>query len=240
MTTPIVALDRVWKRYERTSTHAAVRDASLCCYPGQVVCLLGPSGSGKTTILLLSCGLLTPSAGRVQLLGEDVPTMSPRQLQRLRAHRVGVVFQDFRLLPEITVRENIMLAAMFASSMPESPAKRTERAMEQADIAHAADERPPYLSHGERQRCALARAIVNRPAFIVADEPTASLDTPHARETMAFFRRAADTTGVCVLVATHDNRLFSFASTSFAVDDGVVTAMLPEQIHQTSLPTQHP
>ncbi len=184
----------------------ALRGASLTVQAGEYVALVGPSGSGKSTLLQLVGGIDSPSGGSVEILGTRLESLADRELTRLRLTRLGFVFQRFHLLPVLTARENIELP------MAEAGVKRAERRvrarqlLEYVGLAHREAHRATQLSGGEMQRVAIARALANRPAILLADEPTGELDAATGREILELFRRL-NTDGTTLLVVTHDERL---------------------------------
>ncbi|MBU0858799.1 MAG: ATP-binding cassette domain-containing protein, partial [Alphaproteobacteria bacterium] len=151
---------------------------ALSVVPGARTLLLGPSGSGKTTWLSLLAGLLPPQSGSVMLGGQDIYKLAPRRRDRLRGTQFGFVFQTLHLLPALTLRQNIALAAKMAG-LPANP-ERLEQLLSSLDLTAKAHRRPSALSQGEQQRAAIARAVFNRPAIIIADEPTSALDDNNA------------------------------------------------------------
>jgi putative ABC transport system ATP-binding protein len=200
----------------------ALRGVSLEVQTGEYLAIAGPSGSGKSTLLQLIGGIDTPSSGCVEILGTPLDTLSDGQLTRLRLTRLGFVFQRFHLLPVLSARENVELP-MAEAGMPRR--LRQERAMELLDyvgVRHRAGHRATQLSGGEMQRVAIARAIANRPALLLADEPTGELDAATGEEILALFRRL-NADGATLIVVTHDERL--------AAQAGRVIHMLDGRIH---------
>ena len=197
----------------------ALRGVSLQIAAGEYVAIVGPSGSGKSTLLTLLGGLDLPSAGSVEILGTSLGTLPDRALTRLRLERIGFVFQRFHLLPVLTARENVELPM---AEMGVSPAVRRARADEllaYVGLSARAGHRPTQLSGGEMQRVAIARALANRPAILLADEPTGELDAATGREILALFRRLhAD--GTTLVVVTHDERVTTEASRVVRMLDG--------------------
>lgn len=197
----------------------ALRGVSLQIAAGEYVAIVGPSGSGKSTLLTLLGGLDLPSAGSVEILGTSLGTLPDRALTRLRLERIGFVFQRFHLLPVLTARENVELPM---AEMGVSPAARRARADElltYVGLSARAGHRPTQLSGGEMQRVAIARALANRPAILLADEPTGELDAATGREILALFRRLhAD--GTTLVVVTHDERVTTEASRVVRMLDG--------------------
>lgn len=202
---------------------AAVRDVCFRAFPGELVVLLGPSGSGKTTLLTLMTGLIKPTSGTVALFGRDIASYTSEELQRVRAMQIGFVFQTFHLIDSLTVIENVMMVLRFAGKVRSEARRRAWSLLEQLNAAHLANKFPTRLSQGEKQRVAVARAIANEAELIVADEPTASLDTENGRGIIHLLHRHAKERGRCVVVASHDLRMVGFADRLFLVEDGVLT-----------------
>ncbi len=220
-----VELRAVWKlRGAGRHSTQAVTDVSLAVEPGDFTLLEGPSGSGKTTLLALAAGLLTPDRGEVLLTNERVAALSPRARRRLRAMRVGFVFQRPNLLSRITILENVLISAQLAGLGSADGAKQASALLGELGIDHLAERYPGELSGGEEQRVAVARALVHRPAVIFADEPTASLDRASGAAVAESLQRLARERGSAVLVATHDARLEPFASKRARIVDGRVVS----------------
>ena len=197
----------------------AVRGVSLEVEAGEYVAIVGPSGSGKSTLLQLLGGIDSPSSGLVEILGTPLNALSDRELTRLRLTQVGFVFQRFHLLPVLTARENVELP-MAEARMPRR--ERQARALELLDyvgLGHRAGHRATQLSGGEMQRVGIARALANRPALLLADEPTGELDVATGEEILTLFRRI-NADGVTLIVVTHDERLASQAGRIIHMLDG--------------------
>jgi putative ABC transport system ATP-binding protein len=218
--TSIVVAEHVEKRYRLEQQDVyAVRDASLIVNAGEYVAVVGPSGSGKSTLLTLLGGLDQPSGGRISLLDHDLRTMSDRSLTRLRLTRVGFVFQRFHLLPVLTAAENVELP-MAERGVPRGARRtRTRELLEYVGLAHRAGHRATQLSGGEMQRIAIARALANGPAILLADEPTGELDAATGREILALFRRL-HRDGLTLVVVTHDDHLAADAQRVVHMLDG--------------------
>ncbi len=165
----------------------------------------GPSGCGKTTLLHLIAGLLTPQRGKVAVLGTDWGTLSGGKRDRMRGRHIGIVFQRHHLLPALTVKENLLLARSLAG-LPRDSA-RVHQVLERLDLQHRAGARPETLSGGEAQRASLARAVINGPQLLLADEPTTALDDTRCGQVVALLRELAREHGATLLVASHDRRL---------------------------------
>ena len=222
---PVVSLAEVSKIFGSNShTTAAVRDVTLQFSLGELVVLLGPSGSGKTTLLTLIAGLIEPTWGRVTLFGEDVVTYPTRKLQELRAQRLGFVFQDFLLIDSLTAMENVAMVLRFAGSSKFAARRQAKRLLEDFHIAHLTDKYPDRLSQGEKQRVAIARAIANDADLIIADEPTASLESTQGFDIIQLLHRYAKERNKCVIVATHDLRIVDLADRVLRLEDGMIGA----------------
>ncbi|RLG47283.1 MAG: macrolide ABC transporter ATP-binding protein [Thermoproteota archaeon] len=199
----------------------ALRGASLSVEEGEFVALTGPSGSGKTTLLNIVAGLDRPTRGRAVVLGRDLSRMGGDELARFRLENVGVVFQFYNLLEELTCVENVALP-LIAAGVPAGEAlERAARLLERVGLSHRLRARPASMSGGEQQRAAVARALVTSPRLLLADEPTGNLDSASKRGVMELLRGAADE-GRTVLVMTHDPEMASYADRVLRVRDGRV------------------
>lgn len=197
----------------------ALRGVSLQVAAGDYVAIVGPSGSGKSTLLTLLGGLDQPTAGSVAILGTSLGALPDRALTRLRLERIGFVFQRFHLLPVLTARENVELPMAELGLGAAARRARADELLAYVGLSARAGHRPTQLSGGEMQRVAIARALANRPAILLADEPTGELDAATGREILALFRRLhAD--GTTLVVVTHDERVTSEASRVVRMLDG--------------------
>ena len=220
---PVIAAHDVEKRYRLDQQDIlAVRGVSLVVNPGEYLAIVGPSGSGKSTLLTLLGGLDQPTAGTVSLLGQELAGLPDRTLTRLRLEKVGFVFQRFHLLPVLTAAENVELP-MAELGLPKVERRaRVRELLEYVGLSRRAGNRATQLSGGEMQRVAIARALANRPAILLADEPTGELDAATGREILALFRRLhAD--GVTLVVVTHDDHLAADAQRVVHMLDGKLT-----------------
>lgn len=181
-----------------------LRFAPLTLPRGGKTLILGPSGSGKTTLLSVLAGLLPPASGTVTFEGQDMYGLHARDRDALRGRHFGFVFQTLHLLPSLTLRQNVALAADIAQK-PDSA--RVDALLESLGLSAKAHRRPDALSQGEQQRAAIARAVLNRPAIIIADEPSSALDDANTEAVMDLLCAQAAETGAALLVATHDNRI---------------------------------
>ena len=210
------------KTYGRGETQVqALRGVTLTVASGEMLALVGPSGCGKSTLLRLIAGLDRPTAGEVMLLGDRVDDQSERAWARLRRREIGFVFQFFNLLGDLSVAENVELPALLGGLGRAEARRRRETLLTELELEHRALVTPAALSGGEQQRVAVARALVNRPAVILADEPTGNLDSDGARTVLAAFRRAREWTRSIVLV-THDPRVAAQADRVMTLRDGEI------------------
>ncbi|MFZ5774521.1 MAG: ABC transporter ATP-binding protein [Thermodesulfobacteriota bacterium] len=221
MPSPLVQLEAVSRIYPQGSQQVrAVDRVDLTVACGEFSALCGPSGSGKTTILNLIGGLDLPSEGRVILEGRDLAACPPGELARLRRDRIGFVFQAYNLIPVLTAFEN----AEFVLALQGMPAlERRQRVMEVLDevgMAELANRRPDELSGGQQQRVAIARAVAPQPAIVLADEPTANVDSHAAEAILDLMARLNKERGVTFLFATHDPRVMARASRLIHLRDG--------------------
>lgn len=173
--------------------------------PGEHTLLIGPSGSGKTTLINAITGLITPTSGSVRIAGEPMSTAAPAARDRLRRRTIGVVFQTLRLIPALTVQQNMALAQNLAHGRTDPVV--IDELIARVGLNHRADALPRSMSHGEGQRAAIARALCTRPALLVADEPTSALDDTNAQIICDLLLESAAAHGATLLIATHDNRL---------------------------------
>ena len=220
---PVVQLNNVTKSFGANEHRTvAVANVSFKAFPGKLVLFLGPSGSGKTTFLTLIAGLIQPTSGSVSLFGKNVESYSSKELQQLRARRVGFVFQTFHLLDSLTAEENVSLVLRFAGEPKVQARQKAKALLQQFRIEHLSRKFPTALSQGEKQRVAIARAVANGAELIIADEPTASLETKQGFEIIRLLHEYAKNHNSCVIVASHDLRIAEFADRVVILKDGVI------------------
>ena len=198
----------------------AVHDVSLKVEPGEFLALIGRSGSGKTTLLNVMAGLDRPTEGEVYIDGERVDTMSERQLDGLRRHKLGFIFQSFGLLPLLSARENVELPLRIAGVSHGERQKLVKNAIEFVGLGRRADHRPYELSGGEQQRVAIARALATQPTLILADEPTGELDSATATAVFGLLRDLARAEGITIITCTHDRLVMELAQRVEELADG--------------------
>ena len=196
----------------------ALKGVNMTVRPGELFAIMGPSGSGKTTLLMI-LGLVTePSEGRVLLEGQNIYNGTGLDLQRLRREKIGFIFQFSNLIPFLTAKENVLLSLELIGIFGRQADARAMELLEYLEVADRAGNLPEHLSGGERQRVAVARALANNPAIILADEPTAALDTERGLSVMRLLRKVSKEQGTAILVVTHDTRMISKV-------DGVIRLM---------------
>ncbi|NIN35691.1 MAG: ATP-binding cassette domain-containing protein [Gammaproteobacteria bacterium] len=217
----IINVENVTRRFGSGDTQViAVKDASLTVAPGEVVLIMGPSGSGKTTLLSMLGGLLKPSEGRIQIDGNLISSMDERRLPEVRLRHIGFIFQDFNLLSALSTLDNVAMVAQLAGLSRRQARQKARPILEQLGLGHRLNFLPEKLSGGEKQRVAIARALVNEPDLILADEPTANLDSHHGHETMRLLRRIAKEENRGVIIVSHDQRIKDVADRILWLEDG--------------------
>ncbi len=200
----------------------ALRGVSLSIQSGEFTALVGPSGSGKTTLLQLIGCLDQPSSGKVYINGKDVSHLNRNQRADMRRGTIGFIFQFFALIPTLTAFENIEIPLLLVGQNAHERRARVTELLEAVDLADRAHHRPDQLSGGEQQRVAIARALATKPSLILADEPTANLDTPNGKQVMEIMTRLNQETGVTFVFATHDPRVIPYARRQVTLRDGLV------------------
>ena len=219
----MIELSEVHKTFRRGSeTIAAVDGVSLSIAPGEFVAVVGPSGSGKTTLLNLIGCIDKPDGGRVRVDGQETGTLSERALTKIRSEKIGFIFQQFFLLPTLTVRENVQLPAVFAGRNNHR-ADRARDLLDRVGLGPRANHLPSQLSGGEMQRVAIARALMNGPRVLIADEPTGNLDSRNAETVIGIFREL-NREGLTIVMVTHNADLAREAGRIVSMKDGRVVA----------------
>ena len=215
------------KRYGTGETEVvAVRDVSLTVGPGEVVLIMGPSGSGKSTLLMMLGALLKPSTGTIQLDGQTLSALAEDRLPDIRLHRFGFIFQDFNLLSALSALENVAIVAELTGLPAREARAKAAALLTEFGLTERLDFLPEKLSGGEKQRVAIARALVNDPALILADEPTANLDSKIGHEIMRLLRRIAKEQGRSVVIVSHDQRIKEIADRVLWLEDGAFQDMV--------------
>jgi putative ABC transport system ATP-binding protein len=216
----MIQINNLSKTYQlgKVSVHAMI-DVSICIQSGEFVAVMGPSGSGKSTLMnLLGC-LDQPSSGSYLLENYDIKNLNPNQLAEVRNKRIGFVFQNFNLLPRASALENVELPLLYGRV--KNSQMLALKALERVGLAKRSKHRPNELSGGERQRVAIARAIVNKPAIVLADEPTGNLDTSTGNEIMNIFS-SLNKEGTTIILVTHERDIATFARRTIEMKDGYI------------------
>ena len=201
---------------------SALRGVNLTVHPGRFIAVVGRSGSGKTTLLNLMAGLDKPTSGQILFEERNLADMSEAELTELRRHKIGFVFQSFGLLPLLSAYENVELPLRISGVGARERDERTREALAMVGLSHRANHRPYELSGGEQQRVAISRAIVTRPALLLADEPTGELDSVNAKAIFGLFEEMVSTQSISVVAATHDSTLLEMANEVLELRDGVI------------------
>ncbi len=231
-----VAISGVTKNYHMAAEDVhALRDTDWEVRTGDAVAIMGPSGCGKTTLLNLLGGVDRPTTGRIMVDGQDVAQMNERALEQHRLHRVGFVFQFFNLVPSITAFENLELPMVMAGTPEAECRERARRLLALVGLEAKGEKRPEELSGGEQQRVAVALALANDPALILADEPTGNLDSTNAGVIATLLRSLSTDYGKTVIMVSHDPKTVEVFPTVHAMRDGrFIDARTPA--HQTTFP----
>jgi len=226
---PEVAVQAVelvkWFGAEEVRTYA-VKGVSFEANFGEMLYITGPSGSGKTTLLSMISGILRPNSGTVVVEGKEIWGLNPNELADFRLHTVGFVFQDYHLFPKLTTVENVALPLILKKQNWDESMKVAMEFLDVVGIKDRAELPPTRLSGGEQQRVALARAIVSRPDLLIFDEPTASLDGVTGRKIIGFIRENLLTEHRCILIVTHDARIYEFADRNLKLEDGRIVEIV--------------
>ena len=201
----------------------AVRDVSFDAYFGEILYVVGPSGSGKTTMLSLISGILRPDAGAVSIEGTEIWKLSNDEIAEFRLRKLGFVFQDYHLFPRLTTVENVAIPLILQRRPWEEALAEGIRDLDIVGLKGKAQLPPVKLSGGEQQRVAIARAIITRPDILIMDEPTASLDGDTGRAIVGFVRKDLLSDRRCIVIITHDSRIFEFADRILKMEDGRIT-----------------
>ncbi len=205
-------------------TTQALRGVDLAIERGEFVTLVGPSGSGKTTLLQLIGCLDQPTSGRVLINGRDVSRLNRNQRADIRRNEIGFIFQFFALIPTLNAYENVEMPLLLRAMGAAERRERVLHLLAEVGLADRADHRPDQLSGGEQQRVAIARALATDPTLVLADEPTANLDTANGQQVMEIMARLNEATGVTFVFATHDPRVIKYARRVITLRDGMVVA----------------
>jgi putative ABC transport system ATP-binding protein len=226
---PAIQIREVTKTYtEGAASVTALRGVDLEVEAGELVMLAGPSGSGKTTLLSIVGCILSPTSGSVKIAGEEVTKLGQKQLPRVRLEKIGFVFQGFNLFPTLTAGENVELMLDLKGIRRDAARNRALALLEQVGLGEKYASFPADLSGGQKQRVAIARALAGDPQIILADEPTAALDSVVGRKIIETMRALARNHGRAVVIVTHDPRVLELGDRVIHIEDGVIARKLPE------------
>jgi putative ABC transport system ATP-binding protein len=223
MKKPIIELKEVAKYYEMgDSIVKALNCVDISINEGDFVAIMGPSGSGKSTSMNLTGSLDLPTQGKIFLDGENIENLDESELAQLRGRKIGFIFQQFNLVPNLTVKENVMLPMIFQETEKEDRDKKAEELLELVGLKSRTDHYPNQISGGEQQRVAIARSLANNPAVILADEPTGNLDTKTGNKIMEFLTKL-NQDGKTIIMVTHDSEIArEYAKIIYSMRDGKI------------------
>lgn len=225
----VVKVENLTKIYKVGDVETrALGGVNLTVEPGEFMALVGPSGSGKTTLLQLIGCLDQPTSGTITIDGKEVSKLNRNQRADVRKSMIGFIFQFFALIPTLSAYENIELPLLLNDTPIDKRKERVTYLLNAVDLKDRASHKPDQLSGGQQQRVAIARALATDPRLILADEPTANLDTPNGRQVMEIMTRLNKETGVTFIFATHDPRVIEFAQRVVTLRDGLIVENAPE------------
>ena len=223
-----VRVEKVVKTFPNgDSPTYALRDVSFEALSGQLTMIVGPSGCGKTTLLSVICGTMQIDSGRIEVFGNDLGTMTDAEITSFRSRNVGFIFQQFTLIPTLTLVENASIPLILQGWSFRKAEENAASVLEDLGLGKRLRSFPKQLSGGQQQRVAIARALVHDPKLIICDEPTASLDAKTGHHALGLLKKSALRPDRCVIVVTHDSRIFSFADWIAEMEDGRVVKSCP-------------
>ena len=226
--TVAVRVEKVVKTFPNGDTPTyALRDVSFEALAGQLTMIVGPSGCGKTTLLSVICGTMEIDSGRIEVFGQDIGEMRDAEVTAFRSRNVGFIFQQFNLIPTLTLVENASVPLILQGWSYRNAEEKAASVLENLGLGKRLRSFPKQLSGGQQQRVAIARALVHEPRLIICDEPTASLDAKTGHHALELLKQSACRPDRCVIVVTHDSRIFSFADWIAEMEDGKVVKSGP-------------
>ncbi len=220
---PIIETKNLYKTYkdEMSEVHA-VDDVNINISEGEFTAIVGPSGSGKTTLLNLIGGLDTPTSGNLYIDGQDISLLKPKEMVDFRLHNIGFVFQSFNLIPVLSAKENVAFVMELQGRKKSERDERAQELLESVGLGDRANSRPSKLSGGQQQRVAVARALASKPKFILADEPTANLDSKSAENLLDMMEKLNEKENITFVFSTHDPRIMAKARRIITLEDGKI------------------
>ncbi|RLQ93651.1 ABC transporter ATP-binding protein [Falsibacillus albus] len=218
-----IQLKQVTKKYyEGTSTVTALKEASISVNPGELVAIVGPSGSGKSTLLSIIGALIKPTSGKLTVNGQDVAALNAKQLADFRLNEIGFILQSSNLIPYLSVLDQLVLIKKMAGKINKEDYQFAKDLLTGIGLRNKLSKMPNELSGGERQRVAIARALFNQPSVILADEPTASLDSKRAHEVVQLIADEVKKRNKAALMVTHDERMLGYCDQVYHMEDGTL------------------
>lgn len=218
-----VEVNGVFKKFHQGGDAIdALKNVSLNASMNELLMIVGPSGCGKTTLLSVIAGTLFFDSGEIRLFGHSLHKMSQKEVTRFRRKHIGFIFQQYHLIPTLTCVENVSIPLLLNSIPASEASHRAEIALEKVGLKGREKEDPRKLSGGQQQRVAIARALVHEPQLIICDEPTAALDAETGLKVMDLMKEISQQSNRCILVVTHDNRIFKYANRMIEMDDGKI------------------
>lgn len=215
----MITVENITKSF---GTLEVLKGVNLHVAPGEIVSIMGKSGAGKTTLLQLIGTLDKPNSGRIVIDGTDVSALNDRRLSQFRNQHIGFVFQFHQLLPEFTAIENVMMPALIAGKGFKEAEKDAKELLDYLNLSDRIKHRPSEMSGGEKQRVAVARALINRPSIVLADEPSGSLDSQNKQELHRLFQEIRQNFGQTILIVTHDEALAGLSDRVIRMQDGTI------------------
>ena len=215
-----------------------LKQVNLQARTGEIMMLVGPSGCGKTTLLSAIAGTMRVESGEIEVFGNPLEKMSGGALTRFRAKHIGFIFQQFNLIPTLTVAENVGIPLLIQGVSNSKALARSREILDRVGLGDRWKERPNKLSGGQQQRVAIARALVHEPPLVICDEPTAALDAQNGEIVLDLFRQVARSPERAVIIVTHDNRIYSYADRIARMDDGEIVEV-KEQLQQPHFEHEH-
>ena len=211
---------------EGQSRTPVLRGTGLEAHHGEMLLLVGPSGCGKTTLLSIIAGTMNADAGQVEVMGQRLDGMPNAEVTRFRAWHIGFIFQQFNLIPTLTITENVSVPLLIQGQRPARAEQRARQMLQQVGLGDKMNLLPGKLSGGQQQRVAIARALVHEPPLVICDEPTSALDSENGRQVMDLLRLIARDPKRCVIIVTHDNRTYRYADRMAEMEDGTIRRYL--------------
>jgi putative ABC transport system ATP-binding protein len=214
----------IYKRFRQGSDYIdALKDVSLQAFTSELLMIVGPSGCGKTTLLSVIAGTLYSDQGEIELFGQPLHALKDKDITRFRRQHIGFIFQQYHLIPTLNCLENVTVPLILNKVPPSEAKHKAAVALEKVGLKGREKDNPRKLSGGQQQRVAIARALVHEPRLVICDEPTSALDAESGMKVMDLMKEIAHMADRCMLVVTHDNRIFKYADRVVEMDDGRVT-----------------